>query len=220
LIRIRLQTCSVYCLTTDLKHQLRKRSAGKKKQKKEVKAEKAAKTEKKESDKESKESKGSKKDKGSKKADKVDKADKADKAEKAQTKPLFLKYGINHIARLVESKKAKLVIIAHDVDPIELVVWLPALCRKLDVPFCVVKSKARLGQLVNKKTASSIAVTDVRKEDVNKLDQILAVVKPAFNDNANDTKKWGGSIMGAKTQAVLRKREKATQREKNKALQN
>ena len=25
--------------------------------------------------------------------------------------------------------KAQLVVIAHDVDPIELVVWLPALCR-------------------------------------------------------------------------------------------
>ena len=31
---------------------------------------------------------------------------------------------------LVENKMAKLVVIAHDVDPIELVCWLPALCRK------------------------------------------------------------------------------------------
>lgn len=29
--------------------------------------------------------------------------------------------------------------IAHDVDPIELVVWLPALCRKMNVPYCIVK---------------------------------------------------------------------------------
>jgi len=36
-------------------------------------------------------------------------------------------------------------VIAHDVDPIELVVWLPALCRKMEIPYCIVKGKARLG---------------------------------------------------------------------------
>lgn len=37
------------------------------------------------------------------------------------------------------------MVIAHDVDPIELVVWLPALCRKMEIPYCIVKGKARLG---------------------------------------------------------------------------
>jgi ribosomal protein L7Ae-like RNA K-turn-binding protein len=44
--------------------------------------------------------------------------------------------------------KAQLVVIAHDVDPIELVVWLPALCRKMEVPYCIVKGKARLGSVL------------------------------------------------------------------------
>lgn len=44
--------------------------------------------------------------------------------------------------------KAQLVVIAHDVDPIELVVWLPALCRKMEVPYCIVKGKARLGAVI------------------------------------------------------------------------
>lgn len=35
--------------------------------------------------------------------------------------------------------------IAHDVNPIELVVWLPALCRKMGVPYCIIKGKVRLG---------------------------------------------------------------------------
>ena len=42
-------------------------------------------------------------------------------------------------------KKAQLVVIAHDVDPIELAVWLPALCRKMEIPYCIVKGKSRLG---------------------------------------------------------------------------
>ena len=68
----------------------------------------------------------------------------------AKAKDNSVKCGINQIARLVESKKATMVVIAHDVDPIELVVWLPALCRKMDVPYCIVKGKARLGQVVYK----------------------------------------------------------------------
>ena len=86
------------------------------------------------------------------------------KTDSKAKKPLFVKSGINHIATLVEQKKASLVIIAHDVDPIEIVVWLPALCRKMDVPYCIVKGKARLGQVVHKKTATALAFTGVRKE--------------------------------------------------------
>lgn len=44
----------------------------------------------------------------------------------------------------VENGKAQLVAIAHDVDPIELVVWLPALCKKMGVPYCIVKVRPRM----------------------------------------------------------------------------
>merc|ERR1712167_299025 len=33
-----------------------------------------------------------------------------------------------------EEKEAKLVVIAHDVDPIEVIVWLPSLCKSRGVP--------------------------------------------------------------------------------------
>jgi len=35
----------------------------------------------------------------------------------------------------------------------------------MNVPFCFVKSKARLGALVHKKTATAVALIDVRGED-------------------------------------------------------
>lgn len=35
-------------------------------------------------------------------------------------KPNFLKAGVNTVTKLVEQKKAQLVVIAHDVDPIEV----------------------------------------------------------------------------------------------------
>jgi len=124
-------------------------------------------------------------------------------------KPRVLKYGINHITSLVEEKKAKLVVIAHDVDPVELVVWLPALCRRMEVPYVIIKGKSRLGHLVYKKTATALAITDVRKEDQAKLDQIVSNARSQFNDNANNRKNWGGGIMGLKAQHVIRGRERA-----------
>jgi len=53
--------------------------------------------------------------------------------------PCVVKYGLNHVVALIEAKKAALVAIADDVDPIELVVFLPALCRKMGVPYVIVK---------------------------------------------------------------------------------
>jgi large subunit ribosomal protein L7Ae len=104
-------------------------------------------------------------------------------------------------------------VIAHDVDPIELVVWLPALCRKMDVPYVIVKSKARLGHLVHKKTTSVLAITEVRKEDAAKLEQITSAARLQFNDNAAERRRWGGGIMGPKAQAVIKQRERAIARE-------
>eukprot|EP00938_MAST-03A_sp_MAST-3A-sp1_P000182 g182.t1 len=46
-------------------------------------------------------------------------------------KPLCIQYGLSHVIHLIERKAAKLVAIASDVDPIELVVYLPALCQKM-----------------------------------------------------------------------------------------
>lgn len=94
-----------------------------------------------------------------------------------EKKPLFVKYGLNHIVALVEAKKASLVVIAHDVDPIELVVFLPALCRKMGVPYVIVKGKARLGTVVHKKTAAVVALQDVKSEDQRELATLVSAAK-------------------------------------------
>jgi len=78
---------------------------------------------------------------------------------------------------LIEAKKASLVAIADDVDPIELVVFLPALCRKMGVPYVIVKNKARLGTVVHKKTAAVVALTEVKSEDNKELSTIVSAAK-------------------------------------------
>eukprot|EP00286_Rhodomonas_abbreviata_P018222 CAMPEP_0181309210 /NCGR_PEP_ID=MMETSP1101-20121128/11892_1 /TAXON_ID=46948 /ORGANISM="Rhodomonas abbreviata, Strain Caron Lab Isolate" /LENGTH=262 /DNA_ID=CAMNT_0023415679 /DNA_START=29 /DNA_END=817 /DNA_ORIENTATION=+ len=135
-------------------------------------------------------------------------------------KPVFVKCGINHVATLIEQKKASLVVIAHDVDPIEIVVWLPALCRKMDVPYCIVKGKARLGAVVHKKTATALAFTGVRKEDEGAMSKLVDNVRSNFNDRGEElNRKWGGGIMGAKSQEKTRQKEKAVAREAAKRMQ-
>ena len=70
-----------------------------------------------------------------------------------------------------------MVVIAHDVDPIELVVYLPALCRKMGVPYVIVKGKARLGTVVHKKTAAVLTIEDVKSEDQRELTTIISAAK-------------------------------------------
>ncbi|KAI5397899.1 60S ribosomal protein L7a-1 [Lathyrus oleraceus] len=81
-----------------------------------------------------------------------------------------------------QKNKAQLVVIAHDVDPIELVVWLPALCRKMEIPYCIVKGKTRLGTIFHKKTAAVLCLTTVKNEDKMEFSRILEAIKANFND--------------------------------------
>ena len=104
------------------------------------------------------------------------------KREDVSKKPYVVKYGLNHVVGLIENKKCALVLIAHDVDPIELVVFLPALCRKMGVPYAIVKGKSRLGTVVHKKTAAVLAVTEVRSEDKSELSKLVTALKEGYND--------------------------------------
>jgi large subunit ribosomal protein L7Ae len=125
---------------------------------------------------------------------------KAGAAAPADTKkPLFVKYGLNHVTGLVEQKKAKLVVIAHDVDPIELVLWLPTLCRKKGVPYVIVKGKARLGKVVHQKNAAALAIVDVDAKDKKDLADLVQRAQDNFVDRYSRTLKTvGGGIMGPK----------------------
>lgn len=129
-------------------------------------------------------------------------------------KPIVVKYGINHVTYLIEQSKAQLVVIAHDVDPIELVVWLPALCRKMNIPYAIVKGKARLGSIVHKKTATALCLTSVKNEDKMEFSKIVEAVKANFNDKFDEYRRqWGGGIMGTKSQAKTKAKEKLVAKE-------
>ncbi|KAF2860632.1 L30e-like protein [Piedraia hortae CBS 480.64] len=136
------------------------------------------------------------------------------KKEDVSKKPYMVKYGLNHVVALIEAKKTSLVLIAHDVDPIELVIFLPALCRKMGVPYAIVKGKARLGTVVHKKTAAAVAITEVRGEDKTEFSKLVQTVKDGYMEKADEHRKhWGGGIMGAKAQDRERKKRERAERE-------
>jgi len=127
--------------------------------------------------------------------------------------PTSVKYGLNEVVHAIEKKKAKLVVIAHDVEPVELVVWLPALCRKMDVPYVIVKSKSRLGAVVHKKTCAALALTDVNKGDQSELTTLSGLFAEQFNKNTEARRSWGGGLLGPKSLAAQKKREKVVAKE-------
>ena len=90
-------------------------------------------------------------------------------------------YGISFDYKNYVFTQDKPVVVAHDVDRIELILWLSALCTKMDVPYCIVKGKARLGAFVYQKTAPCVAFADVQKgSDVSSLQQIVKQVCVGF----------------------------------------
>jgi len=119
-------------------------------------------------------------------------------------------YGLNHITSCIELRTVKLVIIAHDVDPLELVLWLPTLCRKKDIPYVIVKGRARLGKVVHMKTASALAITEVDQKDQASLALLTQKARDNFNSRYSATMKgaYGGKIMGSKHRDLLAKADK------------
>merc|ERR1739847_204195 len=136
------------------------------------------------------------------------------KEDKPTKKKPVVHHGANSVVTLVEKKKAQLVVIANDVDPIELVLFLPALCRKMGVPYCIVKNKARLGRVVRRKTTTCLAITNVDSSDRSALNKLVETVKTNYNERAEEIKKhWGGSTLGSKSSARINKAKKAEAKE-------
>lgn len=134
----------------------------------------------------------------------------AKSAEKG-SKPFHTKFGLNHVTQLVEEKRAKLVVLAHDVDPIEMIVFLPTLCRKFGVPYCFVRGKANLGKLVHQKTATCLALTGVRPEDFHDFETLTKSFEQQYNLNEKLRRTWGGGVMGIKNQHMMAARERVRQ---------
>ena len=71
--------------------------------------------------------------------------DKAYEAVEIARKSGKLKKGTNEVTKVIEKGTAKLVLIASDVNPIEVIMHIPVLCEEKKVPCVSVGSRSDLG---------------------------------------------------------------------------
>ena len=75
-----------------------------------------------------------------------------------------IKKGINEVTKIIERGQAKLVVLAKDVSPQEIIMHLPALCEEKGVKFVIVSSKEDLGAAADLQVPTS-AIAIVQEGD-------------------------------------------------------
>jgi large subunit ribosomal protein L7Ae len=72
-----------------------------------------------------------------------------------------IKKGMNETTKAVEREKAKLVVVANDINPPEIVMHLPPLCEEKKIPFIVAGTKSELGSAAGLEVGTSaVAIID------------------------------------------------------------
>jgi large subunit ribosomal protein L7Ae len=91
-----------------------------------------------------------------------------------------VRVGTNEVTKSSERAEAKLVVMAEDVDPVEILVHVPMLCEEKRIPYIYVPKKQRLGQSAGlTKSAASVAVVEAgeAKGLLDELVQSFAALK-------------------------------------------
>lgn len=89
-------------------------------------------------------------------------ADAAYEALQIATQTGSVSKGTNETTKAVERGQAKLVVIAEDVDPPEVVAHLPILCDERKIPYVFVPHKEKLGTSAGIDVpAASVCITEV-----------------------------------------------------------
>ena len=91
----------------------------------------------------------------------ADIADKALQLAQIASETGTVRVGTNEVTKSSERAEAKLVVMAEDVDPVEILAHIPMLCEEKRIPYLYVPKKQRLGQSVGlTKSAASVAVVE------------------------------------------------------------
>jgi large subunit ribosomal protein L7Ae len=92
-----------------------------------------------------------------------------------------IKKGINEATKCIERGTARLVLIAEDVEPSEIVMYLPGLCDDKKAPYIFIKNKKDLGDAagIERPTAAVAIVVEGKAKDlvVDVVDKIAGLRK-------------------------------------------
>ncbi|MFW9897630.1 MAG: 50S ribosomal protein L7Ae [Candidatus Thorarchaeota archaeon] len=92
----------------------------------------------------------------------------------AETKDSKIRKGMNEVTKSIERGQAKIVVMAEDVNPPEILYHVPLLCEEKNIPYTYISSRKNLGNAVNLNVgASSISVDNVGTGNENILDDII-----------------------------------------------
>ncbi|MCI4438642.1 50S ribosomal protein L7ae [archaeon] len=81
--------------------------------------------------------------------------------------------GTNETTKSIERGVAKLVVIAEDVDPVEIVLHVPLLCRDRKVPYLTVSSKKTLGSAVGLSVPAACVAIENPGQAENQMNELI-----------------------------------------------
>lgn len=87
-----------------------------------------------------------------------------------------VKKGTNETTKAIERGTSKLVVIAEDVEPPEVVAHLPILCEERNAAYVFIPSKQQLGQALGIDVPSAAACITDAGEGQNILEQIVSSI--------------------------------------------
>lgn len=99
-----------------------------------------------------------------------------------------IKKGTNETTKAVERGLAKLVYIAEDVDPPEIVAHLPLLCEERKIPYVYVPSKAKLGRAAGIEVAAASACIIDPGDASELVKEIIAEVERIRTEGAGEAR--------------------------------
>jgi len=96
-----------------------------------------------------------------------------------------VKKGTNEVTKAIERGISKLVIIAEDVEPAEVVAHLPILCEEHGIPYGFVPSRQELGKSLGIDVTSAAAAILDSGDAQHIVDQIVASLSQIKGGQAN-----------------------------------
>ena len=83
-----------------------------------------------------------------------------------------VKKGANEVTKSIERNSAKLVVLAKDVQPEEIVAHIPLICEEKNIPYTYVSSKEQLGKAIGLEVPTT-AVAIIVEGDSSELGELV-----------------------------------------------
>jgi large subunit ribosomal protein L7Ae len=92
----------------------------------------------------------------------------------AETRDSKIRKGMNEVTKSIERSSAKLVVMAEDVSPPEILFHIPLICEEKNIPYAYLSTRKELGNAVRiNVSASSISIENLGSGNDSVLNDII-----------------------------------------------